>query len=239
MNEKGKRDLVRLSDRMLAVAHLVPRACTAADVGTDHGYIPIWLVENQIVEKVLALDNKEGPLKRAVGHIRESGCDQKIETRLSDGLKEVSPEEVDTVVISGMGGPLMIRILEEARDVVDALQYLILQPQTEIADVRRYVTGTGFRIVQEDMVEENGKFYPMMLAVPGQAESYDEVEYAYGKKLLQMRHPVLKRYLQKEQRKLEQLLARLSEEKDSDDTRQRKTELKQELALLEKALARF
>ncbi len=239
MSEKEKKDSVRLSDRMLAVAHLVPDGCVAADVGTDHGYIPIYLMQNQIARKVLALDNKEGPLKRATKNIRESGYEKEIQVRLSDGLQEVEPGEVDTVIISGMGGPLMIRILEQAKDVVDALKYLILQPQSEAGVLRRYLTDTGFRITKEDIVEENGKFYPMMLAVPGESEPYEEVEYAFGRELLQMRHPILKQYLIGEQEKQQHLLIQLSAEQDSKYARQRREELEQELTLTKQALACF
>ncbi len=222
---------------MQAVADLVPKSMVVADVGTDHGYIPIFLIQDQRAEKVLALDVRSGPLKRAAGHVEEKGLAGQIEVRRSDGLKGVKPGEADTVVISGLGGPLMIRILREGKDVVDNLRYLILQPQSEIADVRRYLTGAGFTIQKEDMVKEDGKYYFLMRAVPGKTEPYEEFEYTYGKKLLQMQHSILKEYLQKEQKKRERLLTQLTAKADSPGVSERKETLGREIGLIRQALA--
>ncbi len=238
MSGKKNEGPVNVSRRMQAVAELVPKGSVAADVGTDHGYIPIYLLQQQIADSVLALDVRKDPLQRAKRHIEAYGLTEKIQTRLSDGLKEVKPGEVDTVILSGMGGPLIIRILEESRAVVDSLSHLILQPQSEIDLVRRYLAETDLRIETEDIVEEDGKYYPMMRAVPGTPEPCDEVEYTYGKKLLEERNPVLKAYLQKERDKREKLMRRLAAN-ENDSARARKEELEAELELLNTALARF
>ncbi len=238
MSKKENQGRVRVSGRMQAVAELVPKGSVAADVGTDHGYIPIYLVQQQIADRVLALDLRKGPLARAKRHIEACGLTDVITTRLSDGLKEVVPGEVDTVILSGMGGPLMIRILDESRAVVDSVSYLILQPQSETDQVRRYLAETDLRIEAEDMVEEDGKYYPMMRAVPGTPEPYEEVEFYYGKKLLEEQNPVLKQYLQKEQDKRARLLVQLSAS-ENDNTRARICELEAELTLLRAALARY
>ena len=105
---------------MTAVAALVPTGTCVADIGTDHGYVPIFLVEQGIVRKAVAMDVNRGPLERARIHITEKGLSDRIETRLSDGLKKLNVGEVDTIIAAGMGGGLIIRILEEGREIVNS-----------------------------------------------------------------------------------------------------------------------
>lgn len=100
---------MELSKRLQAVADLVTEGASVADIGTDHGYIPIYLIEHHIAEKVIALDINRGPLERARMHIVGHGLKEKIETRLSDGLEKVLPGEVDTMIAAGMGGGLVIK----------------------------------------------------------------------------------------------------------------------------------
>lgn len=134
---------MELSRRLYAVASLVTEGASVADIGTDHGYIPIYLVQKQIASKVIALDINGGPLERAKMHIIGHNLKGKIETRLSDGLQAVEPGEVDTIIAAGMGGGLIIRILEEGREVVDQLKACVLQPQSEIWKVRKFLAGSG------------------------------------------------------------------------------------------------
>ena len=102
---------MELSKRLYAVAGLVTEGASVADIGTDHGYVPIYLVEEGIARKALALDVNRGPLERARMHIVGHGLGDKIETRLSDGLREIRPGEVDTIIVSGMGGPLTLSLI--------------------------------------------------------------------------------------------------------------------------------
>lgn len=189
---------MELSERLYAVAGLVTEGASVADIGTDHGYIPIYLLRHQIAKRVIALDVNPAPLARAEIHIADAGLSGRIETRLSDGLKRIEPGEVDTIIAAGMGGRLVIRILEESREVVDTLGACILQPQSEIAEVRRYLVGHGMRIAAEDMVYEEGKYYSVMKAVHGRDKAYKEWEYIYGRCLLEEKNPVLRHFLIRE-----------------------------------------
>lgn len=216
---------MELSKRLYAVAGLVTEGASVADIGTDHGYVPIYLMEQGIASKVIALDVNKSPLERARMHIVGHGLGEVIETRLSDGLKEVRPGEVDTMIASGMGGPLTIRILEEGEAAAGRLTSLILQPQSEIARVRRFLVENGYRIEKEDMVFEDGKYYPVMRAVHGEREAYEEWEYLYGKRLLEERHPVLGEFLLRELRIQESILEQLARRKDSASARERAGEV--------------
>ena len=127
---------MQLSQRLSSVASMVTAGNCLADVGTDHGYVPIYLYERNVIPRAIAMDVNKGPLERAALHIAESGMKEAIETRLSDGLTALKPGEADSVVIAGMGGPLIIRILSAHPEVTESLKELILQPQSEISEVR-------------------------------------------------------------------------------------------------------
>ena len=119
---------MELSKRLKAVADMVGTGSVLADIGTDHAYIPIWLVSRGSVPRAVAMDVNEGPLKRAQENILQNGLEEKIETRLSDGFKALAPGEADTAVIAGMGGGLTVRILKNGMEVVRSLKECILQP---------------------------------------------------------------------------------------------------------------
>ena len=230
---------MELSKRLHAVAGLVTEGASVADIGTDHGYIPIYLIQERIASKVIALDVKKGPLERARMHIIGHGLKGQIETRLSDGLREVAPGEVDTMIAAGMGGGLVIHILEDSPETVKEISSFILQPQSEIDKVRRYLNEHGYRIVEERMVEESGKFYPMMRAVHGKEEAYEEYEYLYGKRLVEKKDPVLGRYLQREQNIRESILEQLQRHKNSATAREREKEVQEEWRKIRQALAHY
>lgn len=231
---------MELSKRLYAVASLVTEGASVADIGTDHGYVPIYLVKNKIASKVIALDVNRGPLERAKMHIIGYGLKGQIETRLSDGLKNVEPGEVDTMIAAGMGGALVIKILHNSKAVTDELAECILQPQSEIAKVRKYLCKNQWKIVEEDMVEEDGKFYPMMKVIHGEPESYETYEYLYGKKLLENQHPVLEKYLRREKSVKESILNQLAKRMEgSVSARERALEVEADLELVKQALARY
>lgn len=229
---------VQISRRLQAVAGLVGKGCVLADVGCDHGYIPIYLLQKQQIPRAIATDVKEGPLMRAREHIREWGLEAYIETRLCDGLQGLLPGEVQSVVLAGMGGPLMEKILSQGREVLAGVRELILQPQSEIGHFRRFLEEEGYCIVAEDMVKEDGKYYPMMKAVHG-AMHYDApAEYLYGRELLRSRHPVLLEFLKKEQENQEGILTRLQDSHTESGANRRK-ELEEEIRCRKEAFAYY
>lgn len=156
---------VLLSERLRAVASMVTPGSRVCDVGCDHGFVSIWLVEQNVSPRVLAMDVRVGPLGAAGRHVAQRGLESLIETRLSDGLHNYEIGEADSLICAGMGGRLMMRILGEEKAKTDSFKELILQPQSEIMQFRRWLREQGLRITDEKMVEEDGKFYPMMRAV--------------------------------------------------------------------------
>lgn len=156
-----------LSDRMRAVVGLVEPCKSIADIGCDHGYVAMELVRSNICRHVIAMDINKGPLERARHNIRDYDMQDYIETRLSDGTHALHAGEVEGIICAGMGGKLVIFILEQDRELVSNLRQVILQPQSELDEVRSYLRENGFIIDREDMVFEDGKYYPMMRALPG------------------------------------------------------------------------
>lgn len=221
MNNESKC-LYRLSDRMATVTGLVPEGVTACDIGCDHGFVAISLVEQKICPKVIAMDINRGPLLRAREHIEAAGLSAYIETRLSDGLEKLAAGEAECMIAAGMGGRLTVKILSDHPEKRSSLRYVVLQPQSEIGFVRRYLRENGLVIRREDMVLEDGKFYPMMLAEALPKENArgaegpegggrESLEDEFGPCLLRDRHPVLLEYLKRwekhQQKILHQVLA--------------------------------
>lgn len=208
---------MKLSKRLETVASFVPEGSNLADIGTDHGYVPVYLVLEGIAKRAVAMDVRKGPLERAKAHVLEAGLEDRIDVRLSDGLAKLEPGEADCVVIAGMGGELMIHIMEEGRRLWDTIHDWVLSPHSELDKVRRFLEKESFSIVRETMIKEDGKYYTVM-GIRRDGEEHcgeerrckedcgDEVKYRYGKLLIYQKNPVLMEYLQKEQEQLLQLL---------------------------------
>lgn len=193
---------MQLSKRLNAVARLVTPGNRVADIGCDHAYTSIYLAEQGISPKIIAMDVNQGPIDRARENIIKYGYQDKIDVRKSDGLELLSIGEADTLLIAGMGGGLALQILSEKPELVKTIHELVLQPQSEINRVRTMLDENGFLIINENMLKEDGKYYVMMKAVlqsdvvNKQAFTLMKKEhYYYGRLLLEQRHPILLEFL--------------------------------------------
>jgi tRNA (adenine22-N1)-methyltransferase len=162
---------------MRAVAELVQPCKSIADVGCDHGYIAMELVRSNVCRHVIAMDINSGPLDRAKQNIVEYDMQDYIETRLSDGVSALQMGEAEGIICAGMGGRLVLSILEQGKELVSGMKQVILQPQSELAEVRSYLRKKGYLIDKEDLVYEDGKYYPMMRALPG---AFGRLEWQIG-----------------------------------------------------------
>lgn len=205
---------MELSKRLKTVADAVTPGKRVADIGTDHGFVPIFLVKNNICPEAVAMDINKGPLERAKEHIEEENLSDKIITRLSDGLCQLLPEETDCIIMAGMGGELICRILKKCPVFTKEGKELILQPQSEWNKVRRYLDEISYRIEKEWFLEEDGKYYVIIKALPQTSSENQNAKpkdkdtenpdalsqdflYEYGAYLLEGRNPVLMEYLSK------------------------------------------
>ena len=162
--KKAEKPIV-LSKRMQMLADMVTAGSRIADVGCDHAFLSVYLIQAGKCPKCLAMDVRRGPLSGAEEHIAAYGLGEYIETRLSDGLAAYRIGEAQTLVCSGMGGRLMKKILEEGGDKTRSFTELILQPQSEISEFRIFLREAGFLVTEEEAVYEEGKYYFAMKAV--------------------------------------------------------------------------
>lgn len=229
---------MQLSKRLQAVADTVTRGNTVVDVGCDHAYIAIYLIKEAIAPRVIAMDINKGPLKRANENIKAQGYENCIETRLSDGLEKLDKEEADTVLMAGIGGVLMIRILEQGKEVLKYSKELVLSPQSEINLVRKYLHENLYAIKEEKMVLDEGKYYVVIRALPvSEQERYEkEVYYQYGKILLENKEPYLLEYLQRERRLHLEIVEKLKES-PGIRTDVRLKEINNNIAMIEEAFS--
>ena len=146
-----------LNPRLRAVAGLVVPGRPMADVGTDHGRLPTYLVEAGRVPWAVASDIAHAPCQVALATVAASG--QRVEVRQADGLRAVQPHEVATVTMCGMGGERMMRILAAAPEVADTLRRVVVQPNSKEAELRAGLAGLGWRPVAECMVQDGGRFF--------------------------------------------------------------------------------
>lgn len=189
---------MELSKRLQGVADLVSKGEVVADIGTDHGYIPIYLVQSETCHRVFAMDINEGPYLRAKSHVQAYGLSEHIITRQSDGMKALEIGEATSIIIAGMGGALVIKILEQDKRLWSGLHEMILQPQSELHKVRQYLQENDLQIIEEEMIYEDGKYYPIIKVIHGRCNPYTQAELYYGPQLIKQKHPVLKAFIQKE-----------------------------------------
>ena len=240
MDKENKGKL--LSPRLRAIGAMVETGSRLADIGTDHGYLPIQLLMEGRIPSAIAMDVRQGPLLRARAHMEERGLSGRMELRLGDGFSALLPGEADAAVLAGMGGPLMVRLLAEGREIVDKLQYVVLSPQSEIPGVRRYLLENGYRILMEDMVFDERKYYTVIKAAlrmerePDGEEAWDETEETYGRYLLRSGNPAVSAFLQKEKRTYETIREELLAA-GGERAKERLSQVERELGILEKASA--
>ena len=225
---------MELSKRLTAVAGFVEQGAVLADIGTDHGYVPIALVRRGVIPRAIAMDVNAGPLARAQAHIREYGLEDRIETRLGDGLSQLRPGEADAVVMAGMGGELVMRILEGGRSLWDHIRTWILSPQSDLEKVRRYLAANGFCIAEEAMVKDEGKFYTVMKVQRGLEPACSVIQLRYGRHLLDRRDPILTEYLNRERKRVRTILGTLGG--DTENQARARSSLELELQQIEEAL---
>lgn len=238
---------VELSDRLKNIADMVLPCDILYDVGCDHGFLSIYSIEKGKAGKAVAMDVVKGPLNAAAEHVKEAGFEDVIECRLSDGLHNVTTEEIripdcrKALVIAGMGGPLILRILSECPDIRDGFDEIIVGPQSQIEEFRRGIREQGLTIVDEDMVLEDGKYYPIIkmevrqdtdktseltvedvmlngVCETEQVSAMDVIRIndIYGPVLIRKKHPVLKQYVEFEKNILQGILDKLDGTNHSD-----------------------
>lgn len=228
---------IKCSPRLLGLCNMVPAGRSVADIGTDHGLLPLYLIEQQIVPFAVASDRIQPPIKTLARLVQELGLEEKISVRLGEGLSVLTPGEADTIVIAGMGGMTMLEILEQAPQVLAVAHCLVLQPQRDIPKVRQWLGDHGWQIAKEDLVWDEGRFYEIICAQPGEMVLTPK-EAQFGPVLLRQKPPLLLDYLQYQKEEAQRLLAQLTREPEQTaGLKERERELKEQLTQIEEVMA--
>lgn len=206
---------LKLQPRLACIASLVPRGAHLADVGTDHGYLPVYLLRCGAIASAIASDLRPEPLAHAKRSAAEYGVEENIDFRLCSGLDAISPDEVDTIVIAGMGGELIVKLLEAAPWTREKELTLILQPQTKAEVLRRWLAENGCRFKKETLVRDKGTLYAIMCVTAGESRPLSEAEAHAGVLLAQ--DALYGEFLDERIMKLSRAIAGMESAKERDE----------------------
>ena len=219
--------MIHLSKRLSSIYKLTPHDITI-DVGADHGQLIISLVENNVIERGYAVENKKGPFERLVKAINASKVKDKIVPIFASGIKKM-PKDTKTVIIAGMGGPTIINILKDDKDKLDSVDTILIDSHGAFFDVRKEISSLGFYIDMEEVVEEDDIFYEIMRFKKGHKD-YTDDDYFFGPILWKEKSQLFIKRWNKRKNDIETLLC------NDEIPIHRKTELKNELERINKAL---
>ncbi|MGM9950822.1 MAG: tRNA (adenine(22)-N(1))-methyltransferase [Lysinibacillus sp.] len=227
----------KLSKRLEAVASFVPTGAVLADIGSDHAYLPCYLAHQGVISRAVAGEVVKGPYESAVRQVRTEGLTEKITVRLADGLAAVHPEDqVDTVTIAGMGGPLIVSILEKHPETLENVTRLVLQPNIHAKVIREWGMRNGWAILQEVILEEDGKVYEVLVLQRGE-ETLTEAEILLGKQLMSEKSDVFVEKWTKEITNWQRVLQSIEKAESTPEIESKRAELHHLIGLVKGALA--
>lgn len=222
---------MHIGTRLETIAALVPQGSKVADIGTDHAYLPVWLMEQGKITEAIAGDIAAGPCQAARNTVAMYGLKDKIDVRQGSGLEVLQPGEADCITIAGMGGSTIISILEASMDVAVSAKTLVLQPMAGAAGLRRWLVEHGWRLADEELVDDPPHFYEIICAVRGDDRNYSDAEYLVGPCVLQKRHALLGKQLARQLQGCRQLLENMGRSERAKESAKYQQELEMEKAL--------
>lgn len=208
---------MKLTKRLEKIASLVSDNVRVADIGTDHGYIPVFLLkENKIKSSILADINK-GPLNNAREEIKKMGLEDSTDLRLGSGVSILKADEVDEIIIAGMGGVLISEIINDGFDICKSCDKLILQPMQAAEDLRKYLLNNKFEILDEHMVNEDFRIYEIIEAKynPELKDSPKDIHFEFPKQLIDKKEPLMKAAILKKIKECDSILEKIENNNSS------------------------
>lgn len=194
---------MELKGRLKLIADKTPICNTLCDIGTDHAYLPIYLIMKNICKKAIAADVKKGPILAAQNNVDAYKMSEYIETRLGNGLEPINDNETDVIIIAGMGGILIKDILQRGMNIAKNSKALILQPMNALEILREWLYENGFEIIDEELTNEGEKIYNVIsVRWIGELQLIDKFYYYVGLKLIEKKDPLLDNYIRKWSNKL-------------------------------------
>lgn len=223
---------MKLTPRLKTIADLVPKGTIVGDVGSDHGYVPIYLVENNICDTAIASDINEGPTENARQAVYEAGLTEVIDVRHGGGLLPYEVGEIETVIIAGMGGLLIKDILLERPEMTASIKTFVLQPMVAQDELREWLVNNGFKIIEEKLSQEAHRMYEVLVVEHGHMTIEDPLKYEIGVKLLKENDPLSQVFMDKKIKQLRGIISGLEASK-KEESKVKLPELKVKLDRLE------
>lgn len=224
-----------LDPRLQCIAGKVKKGSYPADIGTDHAYIPIYLILNLICTRAIATDISDGPIERAELNVRSSGLLDRIKLKKGYGLLPVLDDDIDCAILAGMGGNLICDILESQKTKAQRIDYFIIQPMQFPERVRKFLCGNGYHIYDEELVKDDNKIYQVMSAMHGIESVDDSIYFVIGKRLIEKKDPLLPEFLGSKIMETGKIIESI-ERRGSADSRQRLEEYHERLVKFEEIL---
>jgi tRNA (adenine22-N1)-methyltransferase len=230
----------KLSDRLNAVANNIPQGARLADIGSDHAYLPCYVVKKGAVTKAIAGEVANGPFQSALEQVREEDLTDWITVRKGDGLEVIDPGEVDCITIAGMGGTLISSILEKGKSKLEGVTRLVLQPNVGSFAVRRWLIDNGWELVEEEILKEDGKIYEILVAEKGEPlKAYQSLNLEngilFGPFLLREKSAVFIEKWNAEIKNWQRILKQLDGAVQNEETESKKREIEKKLKMAEEA----
>ncbi|EOT2957797.1 tRNA (adenine(22)-N(1))-methyltransferase [Clostridium perfringens] len=222
---------MELSKRLKRIAEHVDKCESVADIGTDHGYIPIYLVKEGICEKAIASDINKGPIEKAKVNVAFEGVSNKIKCLLGPGLNPLKVGEVNGVILAGMGGNLTRDILLADMEKVKKYDFIILQPAQNPEVLREFLYKNDYEIIDEDLIKDEGRFYELFKVKYNENSEklvfHDELEYEVSPLLREKNHPLFKEFIEEKINRCETILSFIKE--DTEAAKNRKSDLEEKI----------
>lgn len=222
---------MELSKRLKRIAEHVDKCESVADIGTDHGYIPIYLVKEGICKKAIASDINKGPIEKAKVNVAFEGVSNKIKCLLGPGLNPLKVGEVNGVILAGMGGNLTRDILLADMEKVKRYDFIILQPAQNPEVLREFLYKNDYEIIDEDLIKDEGRFYELFKVKYNENSEklvfHDELEYEVSPLLREKNHPLFKEFIEEKINRCETILSFIKE--DTEAAKKRKSDLEEKI----------
>ncbi|MFE8703191.1 tRNA (adenine(22)-N(1))-methyltransferase [Cytobacillus sp. FJAT-54145] len=231
----------KLSDRLATVAKYIPEGSSFADIGSDHAYLPCHVVQSGKAVFAIAGEVVEGPFQSARKQVQMEGLTDKIEVRKGNGLEVIQPGEVDCITIAGMGGALISQILDEGKSKLDSVKRLVLQPNISAISIRTWLLDHNWTLVEEEILEEDGKIYEVLVAEKGNAfKAYNKNKMdeglLMGPYLIQKQSEAFLKKWSNEMENWKRILDQLDKANETIENQQKKQELLDKIKMVEETL---
>lgn len=225
----------QLSERLKQVGSYVEKNARLADIGSDHAYLPCYLAKQRQIEFAIAGEVVKGPFQSAERQVRNEGLTDRIEVRMGDGLDVIRAEdEISTITIAGMGGPLIAKILERGKKKASLASRLILQPNVHAWSIRAWAEQNGWQLIEEQILEENQKIYEILVLEKGQMR-LSEAERLLGPLLIKQKSEIFQKKWMREKQEWERILENLPQD-ERLEIAEKKVELRTKIQMVQEVL---